>query len=151
MLSADKKTAERQLEQMPNFGVSRLNDVPFTKDSLANKAFTLFLYFHADCDFCRHEIESIAENSANFKRAQLLFVSPDELVDLKKIVSERQLGDDSTFVILRDERLEFASQFHIKSSPCTLLYDGNRKLVKRIDGQVLAGTILKEMEYYENR
>lgn len=149
--STYKKEEKRQLEVMPHFDVFRLDNTLFSRENLIPTSYTLFLYFHINCDYCLNEIQSISKNRKKFVGTQILLVSEDEPDSIKQYIQKRNLKIDSVFTVLCDKKMNFSTQFNIQSSPCTLLYDSKRKLIKRIDGQVLAETILKEMKEYAKK
>lgn len=146
-----KRQIALQIEDMPNFELFQLNGNSFTKDSLDEARSTVFIYFHTDCDFCQHEIKSILENKEYFKEMQLVLISPEEIDTIRNFAVERGLINPSLVRILQDDKINFAAQFDISTTPYTLLYDKRKRLIKPIKGQVLYKTIIRELRNHEEK
>jgi peroxiredoxin len=144
-ISSHKKELRQQIEDMPTFEVFRLNGMTFSRDSLQQDNYTIFIYFHTDCDFCKHEIADITKNIEKFGTVQIILITVDELETVRRYVSTEKLDSYPTITVLYDNRMDFATRFNIKSSPCTLIYNSKQKLVKRINGQTLAKNLIKEI------
>lgn len=139
------------LEEMPEFELFQLNGNLFTRDSLDGTCYTVFIYYHTDCDFCQYEIESILENAIYFKQIQLVLISPEEISSIRTFAEERELINVLHIRLLQDDKMNFAAQFDIDTSPSTLIYDKKKRCIKRIKGQILYKTIIKELKDYEKK
>lgn len=149
--SGRKKAIAETLQQIPDFEFYQSNSKPFTQDSLRSNTPVLFVYFHTDCDFCQHEIESIKNQLAEFKNMQLLFVSTESMEIITEFATQKELSDRPNIIFLQDKKLMFPMQFDTNTTPYTLLYDKDKKLINRFKGQVLAKTILKEWKSHEEQ
>lgn len=80
---------------------------------------------------------------------QLLFVSTESMETITEFATQKGLLDKPNIIFLQDKKLMFPMQFDTNTTPYTLLYDKNKKLINRFKGQILAKTILKEWRSYE--
>ena len=138
-----KNEIAKTLQTIPDFSFTDLNRAVFTKDSLKPHTATVFIYFNSECDYCRHEAQSIKENIGQFVNTQLLFVSPEPVEKIRAFAEIHELSAYNNIRFLRDKDHTFPAGFGAATIPYLLIYDKDRQLIKRHQGQLKAATILK--------
>lgn len=139
------KTAKR-IQTIPKFELKTLNNVSFSNTDLKQNTSTIFIYFNSDCDFCHHEAKSISQNLDKFKNVQFIFVSFEEIKDIKKFAELYKLDSQENIIFLEDKKGVFSIQFNANSIPYILIYNQNNNLIKKHKGQLNANGILRVLK-----
>lgn len=142
----DKNQIAKQLEIIPDFEFLSIEQQPFAKSDLKQGIQTIFIYFNSECDFCKHEAQSINNNLDNFKNVQFIFVSTEPIEIIKQFAEQYTLSNQPNITFLYDNLSTFSSQFDANSIPYLLIYDQNQKLIKKHKGQINAKGILRVLQ-----
>lgn len=142
----EKNQIAEQLQTIPEFEFLTLNQKPFTKANLKLNTNSIFIYFNSECDFCRHEAQSISDNLDNFKNVQFIFVSTEPIETIKQFSEQYNFNYQTNITFLYDNLDNFSSRFDANSIPYLLIYDQNQKLIKKHKGQLNAKGILSALQ-----
>ncbi len=149
---SNKKSAiTKELESIPAFQFNKLDGTVFTQDDVKKDCAAIFISFHSDCDFCINETESITQHIAEFGNTQFFFISPEPISVIRSFAEEKGLINQPNITFLHDKKLIFPLRFDVNTSPYTLVYDKQGKLIKRFSGQILAPAILKALNDDEKK
>lgn len=118
----------------------------YTRDSLSQHRPTVFVWFHTDCDFCRNEVKDIVAHLSDFADTQLLFVSTEPAETIRAFAVSSGLSAHPSVVLLEDRQMIFPVRFDVTTTPYTLVYGRNGRLLKRFHGQILSSAILKTLQ-----
>lgn len=140
-----KKEVAENIKKMPPFSYATLESKIFTQNNLEKNKPILFIYFNSECDFCNEEAKMIKENITQFKNIQLVFISFEEPTKIKAFATNHQLINHDNITFLCDSKATFATTFDVKSLPCLVLYDKDKKLIEKIKGQTKAETLIKKL------
>lgn len=140
-----KKEVAEHIKTIPKFEYQNIKGGNFTNKDLKEETPTLFIYYNSECDYCNEEAKMIKQNIDMFTESQLCFISFEKPVQIKKFAIKYQLNTYDNIHFLCDSKVTFATTFDVKSLPCLVLYDKNKKLIEKIKGQVKAETILKKL------
>lgn len=138
-----KQDVAKMIQCIPDFKLQSISNSIFTQDSLGHNSPTVFLYFSTDCDFCQYEIKKIKTQINEFNNVSLIFISPEPIEDIAKFADENDLSAKKNIIFLQDPVLSFASQFDANIIPYIIIYNKNRKLIKRFKGVMKVEEILK--------
>ena len=143
-----KKPAAAFSTEMPAFALTTLEGGLFTSDSLhAGK--TVMVFYAPGCLFCEHEGKELARHAADFAGSQFLFITC-ALADSAAAYSLRTgIHAIPHFYSLVDAACKTPRPFGLRTTPTTLLYDENRRLIKGIEGEVNAVKLRKMLQEYE--
>ncbi len=142
----EKNAIAQKLETIPEFEFLTLEQKPFTKANLKPNTYSIFIYFNSECDFCQHEAQSISDNLDNFKNVQFIFVSTEPIETIQQFSEQYNLDNKQNITFLYDNLDTFSSQFNATSIPYVLIYDQNKKLIKKHKGQLNAKGILRALQ-----
>ncbi len=140
-----KKEVAEHIKTIPNFEYQNINGGNFTNENLVEDTPTLFIYYNSECDFCNEEAKMIKQNIDKFADFQLCFISFEKPEQIKIFANKYQLNNYDNIHFLCDSKVTFANTFDVKSMPCLVLYDKNKKLIEKIKGQIKTDTILKKL------
>lgn len=141
--SMHKEETIKGLQSIPDFTLKSIDNMVYTNKDIEFGKATVFIYFNTDCDFCYHEIMSIKDLKEEIKDISLVYVSNEPQEIISTFADDAEIRSMNNIIFLQDSTLSFASKFDVNIIPYTLIYDKNRKLIKRIKGQIKAETILK--------
>ena len=140
-----KKQVAESIKTMPPFEYQDINDNLFTNANLKEHTPTLFIYFNTECAFCNEEAQMIKDNISKFTNFQLVFISFEQSSKIKEFAINHQLLNYDNITFLFDSKATFASTFDIKSLPCLVIYDKNKRLIEKIKGQTKVETLIKKL------
>lgn len=144
--SSRKQAIAEQLESIPEFEFYQPDGTLYTRDSLPQHRPTVFVWFHTDCDFCRNEVKDIVAHLSDFADTQLLFVSTEPAETIRAFAVSSGLSAHPSVVLLEDRQMIFPVRFDVTTTPYTLVYGRNGRLLKRFYGQILSSAILKTLQ-----
>lgn len=123
---------------------------PVETDSII-ASYLITVFYSSDCLFCQHEAKELSRNSANFKRAKILFITPQhpDSASLHRI--RFRLDTIPNYLSLIDTSGKAIPRFGIRSIPTTLLYNKNRELIKSFEGEINAKSLIKTITDYEKK
>lgn len=140
-----KKEVAENIKTIPKFSYKNINGGIFTNQDLKENTPTLFVYFSSECEYCNTEAKMIKEDVDKFKNTQLIFISFEKPELIKTFATKHQLYNYDNILFLYDNKVSFATTFDVKSLPCLVLYDKNRKLIEKIKGQTKTEILLKKL------
>lgn len=143
-LNHKKEVAER-IKTLPNFSFLTMKGEIFTQDHLARKP-AIFVYFNSDCDYCQSEAVKIQERLSDFKDVQLIFVSFEEKDAIIKFAKQYKLDNQKSIFFLEDRKVEFSKIFDVNSIPYIVVYDADKKLLKKFKGATKVDKILEVLK-----
>jgi len=143
-LNHKKEVAERT-KVIPSFSFYTLEGNEFSEKNILRKP-TLFIYFNSECDYCQSEATKIHERLSDFEGMQLLFVSFEEKMAIQQFAKEYQLINKENILFLEDRKGAFSELFDVNSIPYMVIYDENKKLLKKFKGATKVDKILEVLK-----
>lgn len=141
-----KKYYYERIKEMPSFEFYSDNKL-FTNKNLKDEYSTVFVFFDSECEYCVSQLNSIIDNIAYFNNCQILLISLDPLEYSNNIsIKNKSILHEYNVFILEDRKMLLSEVFYIDLIPTTLIYNKNRKLLKKFNGQTLAEKIIKELK-----
>jgi thiol-disulfide isomerase/thioredoxin len=138
-----KQEAASRIENLPSFNLQTIDSTSFSnKDLMSDKA-TVVLFFNSECDFCKHEAQSIYDELKQFHNTQFLFISSEETKAIANFAATYQLNNQPNITFLYDHNNLFSTELDIQLIPTVLVYNAQHKLLKKHTGQLNANGILK--------
>lgn len=146
-----KQNAELLSKSLPSgLSFTTLTNHEFTNDSLDKKSQLVIIFFNTECDFCQHEITSIISNERLLNKASFLCISLESIEKIEQFSKEYNPGHLSFIRFLRDENNTFFRLFGTNAIPSTFIYDKNRKLKAKYNGEVDYAMIIKQLNEGSN-
>jgi cytochrome oxidase Cu insertion factor (SCO1/SenC/PrrC family) len=139
----EKNSISNRIKTIPDFDFTALNNKEFKKVNLKPNMPTVFFYFNSECDFCQHETQSIRVAIDKFNDIQLIFVSTEPIEEIKMFSEQYNLNNKRNIVFLHDSTDSFSNQFNATSIPYILIYNKDKELIKKYNGQINASGILR--------
>jgi len=144
-----KQEAISRMENLPSFILQKTDSTSYSHTNLLLNKFTIFIFFNSECDFCKHEAQSIYDELDLFTNVQFLFISSEPIEAISKFASEYQLINQPNITFLYDRNSLFSSELDIQSIPTVLIYNEHQKLLKKHKGQLNPNGILKIINKHE--
>ena len=143
--SKEKNSLIKRLQTIPEFQLSKLDNTKFSNSNLELNKATVFIYFNSECEFCQYEAEEIYNNLDSLTKAQFLFVSKEDKEIIKQFSENYNLHNQSNITFLHDTESIFSSEFDAKTTPYILIYNKEKKVIQKYNGQLSANEILKAL------
>lgn len=140
-----KKEILQNIKTIPNFSYQTINGETFTNENLKKDIATIFIYFNTECDYCDAETQMIQKNMEKFKDVQLIFISFEEPLQIKKFAKKHQLTAYDNVRFLHDNKISFAATFDVNSLPSIVLYDKNQNLIEKTKGQINPAILIRKL------
>ena len=140
-----KKEVAKNIKTIPIFSYENTDSGSFTNKNLKYATPTLFVYFNSECEYCNEEAEMVKENIEKFQNIQVIFISFEQPELIKTFSAKHKLNTHNNIHFLHDSKVTFATTFDVKSLPCLVLYDKNKKLIEKIKGQTKTEILLKKL------
>lgn len=137
-----KKEVAEHIKTIPAFSYKNINGKVFSNTDFKENTSTIFLYFNSECEHCQNEAEQIRDNIKKFANVQLVFISFEEPKQIEAFAAKYKLNHYDNVNFLCDSKVSFATTFDVNSLPTVVIYDKNKKLVKKIKGEVKVENIL---------
>ena len=83
---------------------------------------------------------------SDFEGMQLLFVSFEEKMAIQQFAKEYQLINKENILFLEDRKGAFSELFDVNSIPYMVIYDENKKLLKKFKGATKVDKILEVLK-----
>lgn len=104
---------------------------------------TVFINFSPVCEHCQHTIKSILENISKFKETQFILTSFENFESIQKFYFDNGLGSFTTLYIGQEVDYNLTKQLKYSSFPCLILFNKEKKFIKKIDGATNAKLLQK--------
>ena len=135
-------------DELPAFELITQEGRLFTSDSLgAGK--TIVMFYSPDCLFCEHEGKELTDRAADFINAQILFITCFQLDSVSVYTRRTGINTVPYYYSLIDTAYITPLLFGLRTTPTTLLYNEERKLITAFEGEVNATKLLKTLQEYE--
>ncbi len=144
----ERKTAENSSLRLPsNLHFQKLDNTSFSYDSLKSKGFYIIIYFNTECDYCQNEIKSLIQNSFLLENTSVLLISAESKDRIIKFKKTWNPHNNSNLIYLSDSSNLFFSLFGTNVVPSTFIYNKNKNLIHKYNGEVDFSIILKQIFY----
>lgn len=142
------KTGKESGETLPGFELQLSDGVTrFNTDTIGKGHPIALLYFSPDCEHCQAETEHIVKSIDSLKNIQILFVTNQDLEDMKVFRSHYGLDKYPNIVVGRDDQFFMIRHFKGLLPPTLILYDKKKNQQKIYGGQTLVSQLLTEANH----
>ena len=102
----------------------------------------LIIYFHPDCDYCHYEVEQIILNMDKFSMHQIIMIATATRKSIEEFTLNHYLTEFDNISVLIDTLDQFYEAFGPNSLPTSFIYNKDKNLVKRFEGEVSTEALL---------
>lgn len=128
----------------PTFSLLKMDSTSYlTEKDLKDSVSTVFINFSPTCDHCERTIKSILENISKFTETQFVLSSFEDFAAIRKFYFDNGLNSFTTVFIGQETDYSLTKQIKYSSFPCLILFDKNKKYLKKIDQESSAKELLK--------
>jgi thiol-disulfide isomerase/thioredoxin len=128
----------------PTFSLLKMDSTSYlTEKDLKDSVNTVFINFSPTCDHCERTIKSILENISKFTETQFVLSSFEDFAAIRKFYFDNGLNSFTTVFIGQETDYSLTKQIKYSSFPCLILFDKNKKYLKKIDQESSAKELLK--------
>ena len=139
-----KETLAGAIVTLPSFSFYKLDNTPFTADSVANnKDRLIIMLFSPDCEHCQYTAKSYVQHKQELESSKILMVTLADSLSATKFYTDYQLNTLPNIVMLRDPQMTFPKTFGAGMIPTFLVYK-NGKLINRFIGETRVDNLLSD-------
>ena len=96
---------------------------------------SVIIFFAPDCDHCQRQAADMQQHMAAFKKYKLYFVSMADFAEMHRFAVEYKLDKEPNVGFYRAEGNSVTEALGNVSTPTICIYDADKKLKKRFDGE----------------
>jgi thiol-disulfide isomerase/thioredoxin len=130
----EKAQAREKIQAMPNFQFLALDSTVFSAADLAERK-TVLVYFNSTCEHCQYEAAEISKHIKEFKNINLLFVSEQNLAEIRAFAETYGLDKQDNIKFLKAPNNGFYKLFGSSPIPSIFIYSADKQLVKNYKGE----------------
>lgn len=104
---------------------------------------TFLLYFNTECKLCESVITDMLMKRQEFDKYRLIFVSIEEIDELKQFLKKQSIDTFKHSEIYTDYKMNLSGELQIKSPPTYFIFDDKGQLIRWSTGVISATSILK--------
>ena len=121
---------------MPAFTFKTLSGQPFSDDMIGPGYSQLVIdHFSPDCEFCQDMATRIRDRQQLLRNTLIIMITESDSAEVLAFMDKYQLQKATNIIVLRAPALGFYEKFGTATAPCFFVYDGDRRLKKRILGE----------------
>jgi peroxiredoxin len=139
--SAVQKTTEKVPDGLPPVTLIEESGRQFSATTLPENS--ILIFFSSDCDHCQREATEIEKNLAGFKNYHLFFISMNPFPVMKKFSETYKINNHHNIKFFRADGKTVFDALGSIQTPTICVYDRDKKLVKKFDGETKVDDILK--------
>ncbi|WP_299707394.1 peroxiredoxin [uncultured Pontibacter sp.] len=102
----------------------------------------VIIYFHPDCEYCKHEAKALQDNKNLTKNIIWVLVSAADKSKIQEFATGYNLHNEANFHFLMDDKDGFYKHFGVSGVPNIFIYQKDKTLVKHFRGETKLSTIL---------
>jgi len=140
-----KKEVAERIKVIPNFSFYTLDGKEFSDKNLQKKP-SVFVYFNSECIYCKSETKKIQERLEDFNEVQLIFISFEKKEIIQQFAKDYELLDQENVLFLEDRKGEFSKLFDVTSIPFMVIYDEQKKMLKKFKGATNINAIVEVLQ-----
>lgn len=127
---------------LPDFRFYDLNGTTFTNRNLQGNGSIVLVHFNSECEYCNNEINDAMKQYEKLNVHDVLFVSNESRFIINEFIIKKNLLKYPRLKFLVDPNNTFFNSFKINTIPATLIFNQQKKLIKKIEGEVKFTSIL---------
>ena len=140
-----KEEKDRMMDYLPEFcGDDILGEQQCIHQN--SDRVTILVFFGTKCKRCEDEINGFYKNRSNLEDVRIILLSSESIENCTDFFVTHKLFELPNLYILRDTSGHIMRNSGISGVPATFLYDKDKRLVKRFEGEVKTETLLEYIE-----
>jgi len=122
--------------RLPHFAFRTLDGSSFTEEMISTGYSHIVInHFSPDCEFCQDMTGRIRDGRQLLANTLVIMVTEGDSAGIGVFMDKYGLRGLKNILVLRDPAFSFYLKFGTGAVPCFFVYDGNKKLTKRILGE----------------
>lgn len=122
---------------MPAIKLVTRDNVVFTDRNMANKSNIFIIMFNPLCDHCQEEALMLEKNVGLFKKSNVVFMAASNMMQMLDFFeSSTNISNYPKFYVGIDSSGFMTKTQRYENLPHMNIYDGDRKLIKMLNGDV---------------
>ncbi len=128
---------------MPSFIFFETDNSKFSFNELEINKPTIIIHFNTTCEHCQAFANQLYSYSKRLDQTQILFVSEEDYHQIREFRLKYHLDSLPFVKFLKSKNDNCYNLFKSRSIPSFLFYNKNKKLIKKIEGEVKVESFVK--------
>jgi peroxiredoxin len=141
----EKAQAKEKIQTLPNFQFLAMDSTLFTASDLPSRK-TILVYFNSTCEHCQYEAGEISKNIGQFSHVNLLFVSEQNLAEIRTFAETYGLGKHENVRFLKAPDNGFYKLFGSSPIPSIFIYNADKQLINNYKGETKIELLITDDE-----
>ncbi len=146
----ENRKIQQTIETLQSFKFASTKGDTITNDWLDSEEFTIFIYFHTHCDFCKFELKEIEKRYFDFQKCRLILLSGESMDTLKRFEKQYSTSEWSNLQLCKANIPQLKRQFGKLIAPTFQVYSPETKLLKQFNGATKLSSIINVIENYRS-
>jgi len=130
--------------EIPPINLLMLDSVStFNLDKIPDGKPSVFIFFSPDCEHCQRETSGILNKMDSLSNLNLYFITIDPIERLRAFNKVYDLSKYPNIILGQDYSISFPRYFKRVTIPCTIIFDQDRILRARLNGETTASQIVE--------
>jgi hypothetical protein len=143
-----RKQIIEKIARLPSFSFITLSNETFNSSEIQEGPL-LIVRFHPECEHCKYEISEILKSNIPGSGIMVIMVSDAHPDSVKSFLNQFNISGFPSIIPLADTSYIFEDIFGSDIVPSNYIYNKELDLVKVLQGEVKAETILKYLQTSE--
>ncbi len=140
-----KKFIETNTKSIPNIQLKSIDNQVINLKRNTGK-FHFIFFFNTECEHCQAEVALLQKNLAEFKEAEITFISIEPLQNIKAFANKYQLINQPNITFCHIEPDVLGKQFGTLGFPTIFIYDPQNELVNKYVGETKVEALTKYLK-----
>ena len=134
-------------QSFPDFKIRLTNGKTVSSTQVSLNKPTIIIVFSPDCGHCQVLIDGIFKNINSFKKANIILATFVQEKDIIAFEKKYQTSKYANIIVGTDTPVFFLQKYYqLTSTPFTVLYDKNRKLITSYKSEHITDDLIKQLQ-----
>lgn len=136
----------KQYPVIPAFPLTLPDGTVITKNDIKKNVPTIVFVFSVDCDHCKHLTEELVKNIDQFKKTQILMITPFQVEQMKEYYNQYKIKNYSNIIMASEPTRQIMYFYDMKYFPGIFIYNKKQQLIKNYEGTVKLDQMLEAIK-----
>lgn len=131
---------------IPAFPLTLPDGNTITKNDLRKNTSTVVFVFSVDCDHCKHFTQELLQHIDQFRKVQILMVTPFKPDQMKEYYNTYKIRDYPNIIMASEPTRQIMYFYDLHYFPGVYVYNRKQQLVKGFEGTVKLEQLLEALK-----
>jgi peroxiredoxin len=143
----EKTAPETSAASFPSFPMTLTTGEQMMTDKLPGNV--ILIFYNPGCDHCQREAAAIRKDIDAFRKYSLFFIAADSMDTIRQFAADYDLAGQPNVVFATATVSDVSREMGPMGTPSLFIYESDKKLVKKFDGETKVEEIAKFLKKTE--